>query len=176
MPLLDDVYLCLISHSYSQSLPRVFVSLIGIILCVVIGVNSARFGFSRLLGHYAIAAQSFPAATESVRLAPKDAEAHRSLAINFRNGKMYREAEREMTIATSLRPKDDLLWLELAALRDQLDNSEGALVAMDQAVAAAPYYAHTHRERGNIRALGVTTRLLLTAMQQKSNRNYVPTD
>src|SRR5262249_37938646 len=52
--------------------------------------------------------------------------------------------------ATSLRPNDDLLWLELGSTREELGNSEGALAALDQAVRCAPYYAHTHWQRGNL--------------------------
>jgi hypothetical protein len=103
------------------------------------------------MSRYAVLAKSIPAAAEAVRLTPADADAHRALANVFRNVQMYREASRQLEIAASLRPSDDYLWLELGNLRDELSDSEGALKAFDQAVAQAPFYAHTRWQRANLR-------------------------
>ena len=64
---------------------------------------------------------------------------------------MFQEATKEFEIAASLRPNDDYVWLELGMLRDELNDSEGALSAFDQAVTQAPYYAHTRWQRANLR-------------------------
>ncbi len=130
-----------------------------------------------MIGRYAVMAQSIPAAAEAIRLAPSDADAHRALAVTFQNIQMYREAERELALATSLRPKDDFLWLELGMARDQIENTEGALVALSQAVEFAPYYAHTHWQRGNLRLrMGQTTEAFDELRDAaRSNRDYLPT-
>src|SRR6476620_7450912 len=106
---------------------------------------------SQALSRYSILAHSIPAAAEAVRLSPSNADAHRALATTFRNVQMYREAERELSRAASLRPDDDLIWLDLGSARDQLDDQQGALSALNQAVTRAPYYAHTRWERANVR-------------------------
>ncbi|HEY6804099.1 MAG TPA: hypothetical protein VI306_11005 [Pyrinomonadaceae bacterium] len=130
---------------------RIVLSILGIVACVVLITASAQFGFARLLARYGFVTKSIPAAAQAVRLTPKDAEAHRALAVAFRNVQMYREAAKEFEIAASLRPADDYLWLELGTLRDELDDQAGALSAFDQSVANAPYYAHTRWQRANLR-------------------------
>jgi tetratricopeptide (TPR) repeat protein len=129
---------------------RIAISLLGIAACLVIIFVSIPIGFSRLLGRYGMLTMSIQAAAEAVRMAPSDADAHRALATAFQNVQMHQEARRELEIAISLRPNDDYLWLELGNVRDELDDSAGALSAFDQAVKNAPYYAHTHWQRGNL--------------------------
>ena len=112
---------------------------------------AARFGFARMLGRYAVAANSLPASDQAVALAPSDAEAYRSRARVLNRLGMQAEAAKSFETATSLRYRDDYLWLELGSTRDELGDSAGALAAYDQAVRFAPYYAHTHWQRGNLR-------------------------
>ena len=152
-------------------------SLAGIVVCALIIFASARIGLSRLLGRYAVLTKSIPAASEAVRLTPSDADAHRALAATFQHVQMYQEAQRELEIATSLRPGDDYLWLELGTTRDQLDNAVGALVAFDQSVAHAPYYAHTRWQRANVRLrLGRYDEAFAELREAAtSNRMYLPT-
>jgi tetratricopeptide (TPR) repeat protein len=50
----------------------------------------------------------------------------------------------------ALRYRDDYLWIELGNTREDLGDTNGALAALDQAVRWAPYYAHTHWQRGNL--------------------------
>lgn len=129
---------------------RLPISFLGIVVCVLLIVWSGQFGLSRILSRYAFLSHSIPAAAEAVRLTPLDADAHRALSITFREAQMYREAERELALAASLRPNDDLIWLDLGTARDQLEDAQGALSAFDQAVTRAPYYAHTRWERANV--------------------------
>ena len=112
--------------------------------------SAARIGFSRLLTRYAVVANSLPAADQAIALTPSDPEAHRARATVLNRLQRTAEAEASLTKATSLRPHDDLLWLELGSTREELGNNEGALAAFDQAVRCAPYYAHTHWQRGNL--------------------------
>src|SRR5204862_1806989 len=109
---------------------------------------AARVGFSRLLGRYAIAVNSLPAADQAVQLTPSDPEAQRARAAVLNRLRRFAEAEASLTTATKLRPGDDLLWLELGSSREELGDNEDALAAFDQVVRCAPYYAHTHWQRG----------------------------
>jgi len=113
--------------------------------------SAARFGFARLLGKYAVAANSIPAADQAVSLAPADAEVHRARARVLNRLKMPAEARKSFEIASRLRYRDDYLWLELGSTRDELGDSAAALTAFDQAVRWAPYYAHTRWQRGNVK-------------------------
>ena len=63
---------------------------------------------------------------------------------------MTAEASKSLESATSLRYRDDYLWLELANAREETGDTAGALAAFDQAVRWAPHYAHTHWQRGNL--------------------------
>ncbi len=113
--------------------------------------SAARIGFARLLGKYAVVASSIPAADQAVALSPSDPETHRARARVLNKLKQPAEARRSFEIASSLRYRDDYLWLELGATRDELGDATAALAAFDQAVRWAPYYAHTHWQRGNVR-------------------------
>jgi tetratricopeptide (TPR) repeat protein len=113
--------------------------------------SAARFGFARLLGKYAVAANSIAAADQAVSLAPLDAEVHRARARVLNRLQMSGEASKSFETATRLRYRDDYLWLELGNTRDQSGDSTAALAAFDQAVRWAPYYAHTLWQRGNVK-------------------------
>ncbi|HEV8371339.1 MAG TPA: hypothetical protein VGQ39_25570 [Pyrinomonadaceae bacterium] len=137
--------------SRTAGFTRIAISLLGICGCLLIILVSVPIGVSRMLGRYGMLARSIQVAAQAVRLAPSDADAHRALATAFQNTGMHQEAREQLEIAISLRPNDDYLWLELGSVRDELGDSDGALRAFDQAVANAPYYAHTHWQRGNLR-------------------------
>jgi hypothetical protein len=113
--------------------------------------SAARFGFSRLLARYAIVANSVPAADEAVRLAPSDAHVHRARAAVLNRLRRPADARKSLEIATSLRHRDDYLWLELGNTSEELGDTSAALAAFDQAVRWAPHYAHTRWQRGNLK-------------------------
>ena len=83
-------------------------------------------------------------------LSPSDPEAHRTRATVFTRLKNPAEAATSLEAATRLRPRQDNLWLELGNAREELGDTAGALVALDQAARWAPYYGHTHWQRGNL--------------------------
>lgn len=112
--------------------------------------EAARIGFSRLLTRYALITNSLPAADQAVQITPSDAEAHRARALILNRLGRPAEAEAALETATSLRGGPEDLWIELGNTREELGDREGALAAFDQAVRAAPYYAHTHWQRGNL--------------------------
>ena len=129
---------------------RVALTLLAIVLCLFLIQASARFGFSRLLTRYALISNSASVANEAVQLSPSDPEAHRARAAILNRLQMPGEAVKSLEIATTLRYRDDYLWIELGNTKEELGNTAGALAAMDQAVRWAPYYAHTHWQRGNL--------------------------
>src|SRR5215210_1243621 len=129
---------------------RFAVAILAIVFCIFLIQATARIGFSRLLSRYALTANSIPAADEAVRLSPSDPDAHRTRATVLSHLQMTREASESLESATSLRYRDDYLWLELGNAREELGDTAGALTAFDQAVRWAPYYAHTHWQRGNL--------------------------
>lgn len=129
---------------------RILVTILAIVCCLLLTWSAARIGYSRLLGKYAVAAGSLPAADQAVQLTPSDPEVHRARARLLNQLNRRAEASKSFEIASSLRYRDDYLWLELGATREELGDSAAALAAFDQAVRWAPYYAHTHWQRGNL--------------------------
>ena len=137
---------------------------------------AARLGFSRLIARYALIANSVPAADEAIRLSPSDPDAHRARAIVFTRLQNPTEAVKSFEAATSLRYRDDYLWIDLGNAREEVGDTSGALAALDQAVRWAPHYAHTHWQRGNVLLrMGRTAEAfgeLKTAVA--ANRGYLP--
>ena len=129
---------------------RAAFTILGVLLCLFLIQASARFGFSRLLTRYALLSNSVPIANEAVELSPSDPEAHRARAAILNRLQMPGEAVKSLETAATLRYRDDYLWIELGNTKEELGNTAGALAAMDQAVRCAPYYAHTHWQRGNL--------------------------
>jgi tetratricopeptide (TPR) repeat protein len=112
--------------------------------------SAAVFGFSKILSRYSLTTNSLEAANQAVKLTPNDAEAHRARAVVLNNSGMKEDAAKEMERAVSLRPRDDLLWMEVGILRDGYGESGSALAAFDQSIRCAPYYGHPRWQRGNL--------------------------
>jgi len=118
--------------------------------CLFLIQAAARFGFARLLSRSALVTNSISAAQSAIDISPSDPEAHRTRAAILNRQQMPAEAVKSLESAASLRYRDDYLWIDLANTREELGSSAGALAALDQAVRWAPYYAHTHWQRGNL--------------------------
>ena len=129
---------------------RVALLILLILGCLFLIQASARVGISRLFARYALATNSIEVADEAVRLAPSDPDAHRARATVLNRLQKPDETAKSLEQATALRYRDDYLWIELGNTREELGDTEGALAALDQAVRWAPYYAHTHWQRGNL--------------------------
>jgi tetratricopeptide (TPR) repeat protein len=129
---------------------RIGVSLLAIALCLFLIQASARFGFSRLLTRYALITHSTAVADAAVQLTPSDPDAHRARAATLNDQQQHAEAANALASAVALRYRDDYLWIELGNTREEIGDTTGALAALDQAVHWAPYYAHTHWQRGNL--------------------------
>jgi tetratricopeptide (TPR) repeat protein len=112
--------------------------------------SAARIGFSRLLSRYAVSANSLPAADQAIRLTPGDPDAHRARAVILNRSRNFTDAEASLETAASLRPGHAASWLALGNAREELGDRDGALLAFNEAVRAAPYYGQTHWQRGNL--------------------------
>jgi tetratricopeptide (TPR) repeat protein len=156
--------------------PRVAVAILFIATCLFLIQLTARIGFSRLLTTYALTANSVPAADQAVRLSASDPEAHRARATVLNRLGMHAEAANSLETATRLRQRDDYLWLELGNTREELGDTQGALAALDQAVRWAPFYAHTHWQRGNLLLRLGRIAEAFTELRQAAaiNRSYQP--
>lgn len=165
------------SAGFLSLLPvRLVVAALAILCCCFLIVSSARIGYAKLLARYAMLMASLPAANEAARLTPSDPEAHRNRAAVLNNLQLLSDARNAQELATSLRPKDDYLWLELGLLKDDLEDTQGALAAFNQAVRFAPYYAHTHWQRGNLLLRMGRYQEAFADLRQAaaSNRDYLP--
>ena len=129
---------------------RIALALLATGACLLLMREAARIGFSRLLTRYALTTNSLLAADQAVQLTPGDPEAHRARALILNRLRRPAEAVASLEIATSLRDGPEDLWIELANTKEELGDRDGALSALDRAVRAAPYYAHTHWQRGNL--------------------------
>jgi tetratricopeptide (TPR) repeat protein len=130
---------------------RSVVALLAVALCLFAMQSAARFGFARLLSKYAVTARSIAAADQAIAIAPADAEAHRARARVLSRSQQPDGARKSFETASSLRYRDDFLWIELGSTRDEQGDTAAALAAFDQAVRWAPYYAHTLWQRGNLK-------------------------
>lgn len=139
----------------SQSIIRLIIPAIGLLICLWGFWNAGRAGLSRLLSKYALAttATTTPLITpadEAVQLTPNDPEAHFSRAQVLWSGGLTSEAEQEYERATALRPRDYYLWMLLGTSRDQIEDEKGALAALTEAVRMSPFYAKPRWQFGNV--------------------------
>ena len=154
---------------------RLPVALLWIAVCFVGIWFTARVGYSRLIARYASLTGNVFAANKAVELAPLDAHAHRVRALVLHNEGNASEAVKELELATSLRPRDDYLWLQLGLIRDELKRPE-TLLAFNESVRLAPYYAHPQWQRGNFLLRSGTYEEAFADMRSAaaSNRTLVP--
>ena len=155
---------------------RVALSILGILCCLFLIQASARFGLSRMFARYALATNSIEGADQAVQLAPSDPESHRARATVLNRLQKPDEAAKSLERATALRYRDDYLWIDLGNTREELGDTNGALAALDQAVRWAPFYAHTHWQRGNLLLRMGRANDAFTDLRTASNANprYLP--
>ena len=155
---------------------RIGVSLLAIAVCLFLIQASARFGFSRLLTRYALITHSTSVADAAVKVNPSDPDAHRARAAAYNYQQQPAEAAGSLESAVALRNRDDYLWIELGNTREDLGDTAGALAALDQAVRWAPYYAHTHWQRGNLLLRMNRSDEAFADLRQAAtaNRKYLP--
>ena len=127
---------------------RLPAALLSLVVCVIGIWFSSQVGYARLVARYATLTGNAAAADKALQLTPLDAQVHTARATVFYNGNLANEASSQLELAVSLRPHDDVLWLRLGVLRDELHHP-GALAAFNEAVRLAPYYGHPKWQRGN---------------------------
>lgn len=139
----------------SEMIVRLVLAILGVLVCFWGIWNAGRAGLSRLLSEYAFETSATPtpvlsAANEAVQLAPADPDAHYNRAVVLWSLGRTAEAVAEYERAAALRPRDYYLWMVLGNSRDQMDDEEGAVAALREAVRAAPYYASPRWQLGNV--------------------------
>jgi tetratricopeptide (TPR) repeat protein len=133
----------------SKRAPRLVLSLALALVIVFVFWITARAGFARVLGKYASIAADLGVAERATSLSPSDPETRRIKAAVLYKLKDLPRAAAELELALSLRPRDDSLWMQLGMLREELEDASGALIAFDESVRLAPYYALPRWQRGN---------------------------
>ena len=148
-----------------MTVKRLIAALASVVCCWAIW-QAGRVGFARTLAEYgagqrrdnvsdvvvrlAVVSDAQTAAQRSVMLLPADAETHAAHADVLQRTENYAQARDEYERAVQLRPRDYYLWMLLGVTRDQNDDQEGALRALNQSVALAPFYAQPRWQLGNL--------------------------
>jgi len=129
---------------------RYLAALTVLFVCVCGALTSVRAGLSRLFSAYGSANQSLEASERALGFSPQDPEAHYARALSLEGAVRNQEALKEFEQAVALRPRDYFLWQELARLREAVDDKNGAIEALNEAIALAPGYAQPHWQLGNL--------------------------
>lgn len=129
---------------------RMIVSVVALSLCLWALWASGRTAASRVLVKYGMSIANAPALDTAIRLTPTDAEGHYGRGALSNYLAQPAQALSEFELAVSLRPRDYALWLELGMTRDQLDDTNGALLAFNESVRLAPFYSKPRWQRGNL--------------------------
>jgi hypothetical protein len=82
-------------------------------------------------------------------MSPEDPETHSALGLVLYNTKEA-GALAEFERAAALRPRDYVLWLQLARAREDAGDAEGALRALGEALRLAPFYSAPRWQYGNV--------------------------
>lgn len=139
-----------LERSLSQKAGRLLILLLAVAISLWAIIITGRLGLSRMFVTYGMATRNFLAANEAVHLSSSDAEAHYTRAVLLRVSGFANESVAELERAVALRPRDYVFWLELGMTREELNDEQGALAAMNESVRLAPYYANPRWQRGNL--------------------------
>ena len=105
---------------------------------------------ARLLARSALETHLLAPADEAVRIGDADPEAHLSRALVLLDHGRVEEAVKDLESAARLRPRDYIIWYQLALARDRANDEPGARAACEESVRLAPYYGRTHWLMGNL--------------------------
>lgn len=134
----------------SRYLGRYVIALAAVFVCVCGALTSARAGLSRLFSEYGSATESLEASERALEFNPQDPEAHYARALRLEGAARNEESLQEFEQAVALRPQDYFLWQELARAREENDDKNGAIRALQEAIALAPDYAQPHWQLGSL--------------------------
>ena len=128
---------------------RLLFVLVAIGLCTAVVISTARFGLARIFVKYSLGADNPIVAAQAAEFAPSDPDSHRARGVLL-SLSSNAEAASELERAIVLRPSDYTQWADLGLVRDQMGDPTGALIAFDEAVRRAPFYALPRWQRGNL--------------------------
>lgn len=129
---------------------HLFAAVICLLACAW-GINSAaRAGASRLLANYGFITAQLAATDLAVQFSPTDARAHYIRAYLLLNDGEFAASVKEFERAAAVRPDHYVLWLDLGRARERAGDTEGARLALAEAVRLAPFYAQPRWQLGNI--------------------------
>jgi tetratricopeptide (TPR) repeat protein len=129
---------------------RIAVAIVVLVILFQASWLNARAGFASLLSTYAAKSKKIDPAQAALPLSSTDPEIHFVRGAILEAQGDYSTAIEEYEQAVRLRPRDYVLWLALARVRELKGNLEGAIVAARQAVPLAPFYAQPHWQLGNM--------------------------
>lgn len=129
---------------------RLSLALASLLILAFFTWNSARYGYAAWLTAKAASTSNLAAANTAVSLKPGNADAQLLLgglleAYEDRSG-----AIRHYQTATTLRPQDYVLWLQLARAQELEGDSAAAITSARNAVSLAPFYSQPHWQLGNM--------------------------
>lgn len=136
--------------TWTRFLLQSVLTIIGILICAGLIWIIGRAGLARLFAYYGTGTNLDDPVNAAIQLEPVDPETFYARAIVLQNTGRIPEAVQAVERATALRPNDYFLWTELGRLRDQNNDEEGALVAFNEAVKLAPFYAQPRWLEGNV--------------------------
>jgi hypothetical protein len=127
---------------------RTALAAISLAVCLLGMWTSWRIGHSRLLADRGAKNKLLASTERAVRFSPLDPEAHYAHAVVLLAQGQRSDAIKEFEEAVALRPRDYVLWLDLAGARDRQGDVEGALIAFKEAARLAPHYAEPRWKLG----------------------------
>lgn len=104
----------------------------------------------RLLATEANRTLDLAEADKAERLSPADPQTHQSRAVTLYKANDIAGAISALETKVLLRPGDYVLWLQLGQAREEARDVDGALLAMQKAIALAPYYSDPRWQYGNV--------------------------
>lgn len=164
------------SSSIYRRVIRMVAAVIGLLLCFFCSWLAWRAGLSRLYSTYAADKKWLDAADYAVELSPSDPEAHLIRGEILQSQENFDEAIHEYEQAVALRPRDYVLWIVLGFARDEANNQEGAISALQEAIRLAPDYAEPHWQLGNVllRAGRLDEAFVEMRRAAESDRSFLP--
>jgi tetratricopeptide (TPR) repeat protein len=120
----------------------------GVILCLLCMYSVLCVGEARSRASNSFQNGSFMAANDAVQLSPHDPQGYTARAFSLINAGEIDLALDDLRRAVALRHEDYKLWTALGASLDKKGDTAGALTALTEAEARAPFYARPHWQAG----------------------------
>jgi len=133
-----------------RQIPRVVVSIVGLVLCGWLAFDAGKAGASRIYSAAAVISSALEPSDIAVRIRPDDPEAHYTRALVLINLNRTAEAIAELRIAIRLRPTHYYQWLDLGVTLDRLNDQQGAFAALTESVRRAPAFAQPRWQLGSL--------------------------